>query len=122
MSDQAPSSKGSPNDFLKHVIGKPVVVRLVSGIDYRGTLTGLDGHMNIALEETTEWSEGTQKSVYGDAFVRGNNGAFLVVFAFLHVPLYPFLSACPFMFSGDLCGTRMNGAALTGFLAKTPIA
>lgn len=80
MSEQAIGPKGSPNDFLKNVIGKPVVVRLVSGIDYRGTLTGLDGHMNIALEDTTEWSEGNQKGSYGDAFVRGNNGTFLMRF------------------------------------------
>lgn len=80
MSEQVTGSKGSPNDFLKNVIGKPVVVRLVSGIDYRGTLTGLDGHMNIALEETTEWFEGTQKAFYGDAFVRGNNGTLSLSF------------------------------------------
>lgn len=28
--------KGSPNDFLKKVIGKQVVVRLNSGVDYHG--------------------------------------------------------------------------------------
>ncbi|PWN39003.1 Sm-like ribonucleo protein [Ceraceosorus guamensis] len=65
--------KGSPNDFLKHVIGKPVVVRLNSGVDYHGILTCLDGYMNIALEDTTEWVEGRQRNAYGDAFVRGNN-------------------------------------------------
>lgn len=34
----APSApvKGSPNDFLKKVIGKQVVVRLNSGVDYHG--------------------------------------------------------------------------------------
>lgn len=78
-------SKGSPNDFLKAVIGTRVVVRLVSGIDYRGTLTGLDGHMNIALEETTEWSDGAQKAFYGDAFVRGNNGMSFTT-SVLHLP------------------------------------
>lgn len=28
--------KGSPNDFLKKVIGKQVIVRLNSGVDYHG--------------------------------------------------------------------------------------
>lgn len=30
--------KGSPNDFLKKVIGKQVIVRLNSGVDYHGEL------------------------------------------------------------------------------------
>lgn len=29
---------GSPTGFLKAVVGKRVVVRLVSGVDYRGVL------------------------------------------------------------------------------------
>ena len=29
-------SKRTPRDFLKSVIGKPVVVKLNSGVDYRG--------------------------------------------------------------------------------------
>ncbi|KAL4402254.1 U4/U6-U5 snRNP complex subunit lsm6 [Malassezia pachydermatis] len=64
---------GSPNDFLKSVIGKKVVVRLNSGIDYHGTLSCLDGYMNIAMEETTEHVDGVLKSNYGDTFIRGNN-------------------------------------------------
>ena len=30
------STSGSPTDFLKGVVGKRVVVRLTSGVDYRG--------------------------------------------------------------------------------------
>lgn len=33
-----PTSSGSPTDFLKGVVGKRVIVRLTSGIDYRGAL------------------------------------------------------------------------------------
>jgi hypothetical protein len=50
-------------------------VRLTSGIDYKGVLTCLDGYMNIALEDCAEWVGGQRRGVYGDAFVRGNNGA-----------------------------------------------
>jgi U6 snRNA-associated Sm-like protein LSm6 len=32
------ASGGSPSDFLKAVVGKKVVVRLVSGVDYKGVL------------------------------------------------------------------------------------
>lgn len=94
---------GSPNDFLKSayfgcissylagVIGKKVIVRLNSGIDYHGTqlclgelthtgtLSCLDGYMNIAMEETTEHVDGVLKSSYGDAFIRGNNGMLIAL-------------------------------------------
>lgn len=33
---QAPSSAKTPADFLKSIKGKPVVVKLNSGVDYRG--------------------------------------------------------------------------------------
>lgn len=67
----APS--GSPTDFLKGVVGKRVVVRLTSGVDYRGVLSCLDGYMNIALEQTEEHVNGVVTNRYGDAFIRGNN-------------------------------------------------
>lgn len=34
----------------------------------------MDGYMNIALEKTEEFVDGTKRREYGDAFVRGNNG------------------------------------------------
>ena len=67
------SKRQNPNDFLKQIIGRPVVVKLNSGVDYRGVLTCLDGYMNIALEQTEEYSNGQLKNKYGDAFIRGNN-------------------------------------------------
>ena len=30
------AAKRSPNDFLKQVLGRPVVVKLNSGVEYRG--------------------------------------------------------------------------------------
>ncbi|OAJ44979.1 U6 snRNA-associated Sm-like protein LSm6 [Batrachochytrium dendrobatidis JEL423] len=63
----------SPQEFLHGVIGQPVVVKLNSGVDYRGILACLDGYMNIALEETKEYVDGVEKHDYGDCFIRGNN-------------------------------------------------
>ncbi|KAJ3053928.1 U4/U6-U5 snRNP complex subunit lsm6 [Rhizophlyctis rosea] len=63
----------NPSDFLGNVLGKPVIVKLNSGVDYRGTLACLDGYMNIALEHTEEWVNGQKKNTYGDCFIRGNN-------------------------------------------------
>jgi len=36
--------------------------------------------MNIALEQTKEFVDGKMRRNYGDAFVRGNNGEFWVLF------------------------------------------
>lgn len=41
-----------------------------------GELQSVDGYMNIALEKTEEYINGVKRRSYGDAFVRGNNGAF----------------------------------------------
>ena len=71
-------AKRSPSDFLKQVIGKPVMVKLHSGVTYRGVLACLDGFMNIAMEQTEEYADGQLKNKYGDCFIRGNNGMFLV--------------------------------------------
>lgn len=90
--------KQTPSDFLKQIIGRPVVVKLNSGVDYRGNMVAwtylwrflspyidschfpigvlacLDGYMNIAIEQTEEYVNGQLKNKYGDAFLRGNNG------------------------------------------------
>ncbi|KAK2545929.1 Lsm6 [Columba livia] len=54
--------KQTPSDFLKQIIGRPVVVKLNSGVDYRGVLACLDGYMNIALEQTEEYVNGQLKN------------------------------------------------------------
>ena len=63
---------------LDFFVGQKVVVRLNSGVDYRGVLSCLDGYMNIALEQTEEYVNGILTNSYGDAFVRGNNGQFIL--------------------------------------------
>lgn len=76
MADAAPVATGTtktPAEFLKAIKGKPVLVKLNSGVDYRGILACLDGYMNIAMEQTEEYVNGQLKNKYGDAFIRGNN-------------------------------------------------
>lgn len=73
-SSSSGASKKNPTDFLKQVIGKPVIVKLNSGVTYRGVLACLDGFMNIAMEQTEEYIDGQLKNRYGDCFIRGNNG------------------------------------------------
>jgi U6 snRNA-associated Sm-like protein LSm6 len=75
LSSQGAVKKGrSPSDFLKSVLGRPIRVKLNSGIEYRGVLACLDGYLNIAMEQTEEFVDGQLKAKYGDAFLRGNNG------------------------------------------------
>ena len=101
MDSSTASSTNNPSEFLKTILGRPVVVKLNSGVDYRGvqiiklpqntfnrkrsahaflSLSGvlacLDGYMNIAMEQTEEYVNGQLKAKYGDTFIRGNNGAF----------------------------------------------
>ncbi|KAI8984371.1 U6 snRNA-associated Sm-like protein LSm6 [Mycotypha africana] len=70
---ESSSTSRTPSDFLSTVLGKTVIVKLNSGIDYKGTLACLDGYMNIALENTEEYVDGRLKNKYGDTFLRGNN-------------------------------------------------
>jgi len=46
---QQQQQRRSPSDFLKSVLGRPVRVKLNSGIEYRGVLACLDGYLNIAM-------------------------------------------------------------------------
>ena len=62
-----------PGDFLRAVTGRPVVVKLNSGAEYRGVLACLDGFLNVALEQTEEFVGGVRRAQLGDAFIRGNN-------------------------------------------------
>ena len=59
------AKKRSPSDFLKSVLGRPVCVKLNSGIEYRGVLASLDGYLNIAMEQTEEYFDGQLKAKYG---------------------------------------------------------
>jgi len=45
-----------------------------------GVLACLDGYMNIALEQTEEYVNGQLKNKYGDAFIRGNNGKYMLLY------------------------------------------
>lgn len=89
------SRKEALSSFIQQIHGRPVVVKLNSGVDYRGihnitsklllicyinkiivvigVLACLDGYMNIALEQTEEYVNGQLKNKFGDAFIRGNN-------------------------------------------------
>ncbi|GMH70937.1 hypothetical protein TrRE_jg13141, partial [Triparma retinervis] len=62
----APTSL-TPSTYLKSILGRPILVRLHTGVTYRGILACLDGYMNIAMEQTEEYGiTGELESRYGD--------------------------------------------------------
>ncbi|XP_050431038.1 U6 snRNA-associated Sm-like protein LSm6 [Adelges cooleyi] len=67
------SRKEALTAFIQQIHGRPVVVKLNSGVDYRGVMACIDGYMNIALEQTEEYVNGELKNKFGDSFIRGNN-------------------------------------------------
>ncbi|KAF8245342.1 LSM-domain-containing protein [Wilcoxina mikolae CBS 423.85] len=72
-SESPTTASSDPSSFLSEIIGGPIVVKLNSGVEYRGELSSVDGYMNIALEKTEEYVAGRLRNRYGDVFIRGNN-------------------------------------------------
>ncbi|XYA02430.1 U4/U6-U5 snRNP complex subunit lsm6 [Meyerozyma guilliermondii] len=71
----APSDgKVDPSKFLSYILHSAVMVKLHNGVQYRGKLQSIDGYMNIVLENTKEFIDGSEIRSYGDVFIRGNNG------------------------------------------------
>lgn len=50
------SQRQDPSDFLKQIIGRPVVVKLNSGVDYRGKDLLFFGQKKLILAAKTFWS------------------------------------------------------------------
>lgn len=71
---EAPSGKAAPSKFLSDILESAVMVKLHNGVQYRGKLQSIDGYMNIVLENTKEYIDGSEIRSYGDVFIRGNNG------------------------------------------------
>ncbi|KAH0478165.1 MAG: uncharacterized protein KVP18_002660 [Porospora cf. gigantea A] len=62
-----------PADFLKQVLGRPVVVQTTLTMTYRGILACLDPKMNLVLEKCEEIEDGEILNVFNETLVRGNN-------------------------------------------------
>jgi len=57
---------------LRKSRGKTIVVRLKSGIEYKGRLDQSDDYMNLLLIDVEETTENGSRRL-GRAFIRGNN-------------------------------------------------
>lgn len=60
----------NPKPFLYELTGKPVLVRLKWGMEYRGTLSSVDSYMNVQLAACEEYLNGEKAGELGDVVIR----------------------------------------------------
>ena len=60
----------NPKPFLRDLEGKPVMVRLKWGMEYKGYLLSVDSYMNLQLANTEEYIEGNFAGNLGEVLIR----------------------------------------------------
>merc|ERR1712170_57990 len=63
----------NPKPFLNGLTGKPVMVKLKWGHEYKGFLVSVDGYMNLQLAQTEEYIDGNLTGSLGEVLIRCNN-------------------------------------------------
>ena len=63
----------NPKPFLNGLTGKPVLVKLKWGMEYKGYLVSVDGYMNLQLANTEEYIDGNCTGNLGEILIRCNN-------------------------------------------------
>lgn len=63
----------NPKPFLNGLIGKPVIIKLKWGMEYRGYLVSVDSYMNAQLANTEEYIDGKLAGSLGEVLIRCNN-------------------------------------------------
>merc|ERR1712170_330036 len=59
--------------FLNALTGKPVLVKLKWGMEYKGYLVAVDGYMNLQLANSEEYVDGALAGHLGEILIRCNN-------------------------------------------------
>ncbi|NP_001177858.1 small nuclear ribonucleoprotein F [Nasonia vitripennis] len=63
----------NPKPFLNGLTGKPVMVKLKWGHEYKGYLVSVDGYMNVQLANAEEHIDGNLTGSLGEVLIRCNN-------------------------------------------------
>ena len=63
----------NPKPFLNELTGKPVIVKLKWGMEYKGFLVSVDSYMNLQLASTEEWINDKFAGNLGEVLIRCNN-------------------------------------------------
>ncbi|GJN90822.1 hypothetical protein Rhopal_003836-T1 [Rhodotorula paludigena] len=66
----APITPVNPKPFLAGLTGKPILVRLKWGMEYKGYLVSTDNYMNLQLANTEEYQDGESVGSLGEVFIR----------------------------------------------------
>mmetsp|Transcript_14678 Transcript_14678/g.25088 ORF Transcript_14678/g.25088 Transcript_14678/m.25088 type:complete len:81 (+) Transcript_14678:21-263(+) len=67
----------NPKPFLGDLTGKPVIVKLKWGMEYKGYLAAVDNYMNLQLAGAEEYVDGTLMGSLGEVLIRCNNVLYL---------------------------------------------
>ncbi|XP_018898907.2 small nuclear ribonucleoprotein F [Bemisia tabaci] len=64
----------NPKPYLNNLTGKPVLVKLKWGHEYKGYLVSVDGYMNLQLANAEEFcGGGASGGPLGEVLIRCNN-------------------------------------------------
>lgn len=63
----------NPKPFLNGLTGKPVIIKLKWGMEYRGYLVSVDNYMNVQLANTEEYVDNKLAGALGEVLIRCNN-------------------------------------------------
>ncbi|KAJ3104596.1 hypothetical protein HDU96_008891 [Phlyctochytrium bullatum] len=63
----------NPKPFLNGLTGKPVMIKLKWGMEYKGYLLSVDSYMNVQLANTEEYIDGASTGSLGEVLIRCNN-------------------------------------------------
>nr|GMD32184.1 probable small nuclear ribonucleoprotein F [Ipomoea batatas] len=67
----------NPKPFLNNLTGKPVMVKLKWGMEYKGFLVSVDSYMNLQLANAEEYIDGQSTGTLGEILIRCNNVLYL---------------------------------------------
>ncbi|KXS21866.1 putative membrane-associated protein [Gonapodya prolifera JEL478] len=67
----------NPKPFLMDLTGRPVIVKLKWGMEYKGMLQAVDGYMNLLLSDTEEFIDGNSTGILKEILIRCNNVLYL---------------------------------------------
>ncbi|XP_019591661.2 small nuclear ribonucleoprotein F [Rhinolophus sinicus] len=63
----------APQSFLSGLTGKPVMMKLKWGMEYKGYLLSVDSHMNMQLANTEEYIDGALSGHLDEVLIRCSN-------------------------------------------------
>mmetsp|Transcript_26144 Transcript_26144/g.36804 ORF Transcript_26144/g.36804 Transcript_26144/m.36804 type:complete len:86 (-) Transcript_26144:183-440(-) len=67
----------NPKPFLNSLAGKPILVKLKWGMEYKGYLIAVDNYMNLQMANTEEYVDGKLCGNLGEVLIRCNNVLYL---------------------------------------------